>query len=138
MKKQSGVSMEKKFSAKKTTTTTACEHKREHELTVQRVKEEILSSADVEKVCKIFHLLAEPSRMKIVLALLKGEMCVYHLAEVSDGTVSGVSHQLRVLRDNKIVKAKRFGKNVEYSIADGHIREIVETALRHLCCRVEE
>lgn len=105
-----------------------------HEASVQRAKEGILSGADIEKVAKIFQVLAEPSRLKIVLALLKGEMCVYHLTEVCEGTVSGVSHQLRILRSHGIVKSKRFGKFVEYSIADGHIREIVEMGVAHLAC----
>jgi ArsR family transcriptional regulator len=65
---------------------------------------------------------------------MKGEMCVYHLAEVCDATVSGVSHQLRIMRDNGIVRAKRFGKNVEYTIADGHVYEMVAMALEHLKC----
>lgn len=111
---------------------------KEHALAVQRAKEDILADKDVEKISRIFQVLADPSRLKIVIALLKGDMCVYHLTEVCDGTQSGVSHQLRILRDNKIVKAKRLGKNVEYSIADEHIREIVETGKAHLFCVAEE
>ena len=72
--------------------------------------------------------------MKIVLALLEGEMCVYHIAEVCDATVSGVSHQLRILRDNQVVKAKRYGKNVEYSIADEHVHEIIKMGIKHSTC----
>ena len=73
--------------------------------------------------------------MKIVLALRQGEMCVYHLAEIcQDITFSGISHQLRILKDNGIVKARKLGKYVEYSIIDGHIFEIVQLALEHLAC----
>ena len=114
-----------------------CEHEKEHIAAAMRAKEKVMADSDVEKICGVFRMLADPTRMKIVLALLQGEMCVYHLAEVSGGTVSGVSHQLRVLRDNKIVKAKRFGKNVEYSIADDHVREIVEKGVEHLTCSLE-
>ena len=111
-----------------------CGHEKEHEAAMKRAQENILASEDVEKICAVFRMLADPTRMKIVLALMQGEMCVYHLAEVSDSTVSGVSHQLRVLRDNKIVKAKRFGKNVEYSIADEHVHKIVKMGIEHLAC----
>ena len=107
---------------------------KEHLASVQRAKEGILSGADIEKVAKTFQILAEPSRLKLVLALLKGSMCVRHLTEICEGTVSGVSHQLRILRENGIVKSKRFGKFMEYSIADGHIREIVEMGVAHLAC----
>ena len=97
-----------------------------------------MNSEDVEKICTVFRVLSDPTRMKIVLALMKGEMCVYHLTEVCDGTQSGTSHQLRVLRDRKIVKAKRLGQTVEYSIADGHVREIVNLAIEHLTCAIED
>ena len=111
-----------------------CEREKEHKASAQRAREGILSSCEVEKMCKIFQILSEPSRLKIVLALMNGEMCVYHLAEVCDGTVSAISHQLRTMRDNGIVCARRFGKNVEYSIADNHVREMVMMAVEHLKC----
>ena len=89
---------------------------------------------DVEQVCAIFRVLAESSRMKIVLALMERDLCVCHLAEVCGGTQSAISHQLRVLRDNKVVKAKRKGQSIEYSIADTHVKNIVQMALAHLGC----
>ncbi len=114
-----------------------CDKVGEHERTVERAKEGGISSFDLEKICAVFRMLSEPTRLKIVLALMQGEMCVYHLAEVSGGTVSGISHQLRVLRDNNIVKAKRIGKNVEYAIADEHVREMVSMGIKHLNCKAE-
>ena len=111
-----------------------CEQEQAHSVSVQRARENVLGVAEVEKICQIFRVLSDPSRFKIVNALLNGDMCVYHLVEVCDGTQSAVSHQLRVLRDNKIVKAKRFGQNVEYSIADGHIRNIIQMGIEHLAC----
>lgn len=113
---------------------TNCEHEQEHESAVRRAKEEALPSSDLEKICKIFHLLSDEGRLKLVMALMQGEMCVYHLLEVSGGTCSGVSHQLRILRDNGIVKARRLGKNMEYSIADEHIRKIIGMSVEHLVC----
>ena len=113
----------------------ACIFTCEHEISARRAKEKLVYSEDIEKICRIFHLLSEPSRMKIVLALRQGEMCVYHLAEIcQDITFSGISHQLRILKDNGIVKARKLGKYVEYSIIDGHIFEIVQLALEHLAC----
>ena len=114
-----------------------CEREKEHLAAAQRAKEGVLNASDVEQVCKIFRMLAEPNRMKIVLGLLNGDMCVYHLTEICDSTQSAVSHQLRILRDNNIVKAKRIGQSVEYSIADGHIREIIEAGIQHLACKGE-
>lgn len=116
----------------------ACEHKKEHELAMQRVKEDIMLPSEIEKMAKIFQVLSDPNRLKIVLSLLKGDMCVYHLVEVCESSQSSVSHQLRILRDYQIVKAKRLGKSVEYSIADEHIREIVEMGKAHLVCELEK
>ena len=114
-----------------------CEHEKEHLLSMEKAKENVLTEYDLGKICKIFHVLAEPSRLKIVLALMNGEMCVYHLTEVCQSSVSAVSHQLRIMRDNKIVKSRRFGKNVEYSIADEHVCKMVTMAVEHLQCSVE-
>ena len=116
---------------KKTTTRTV---KPLSKATAQRAREEVLSSVDTESLCAMFRMLADPTRMKIVLGLMQGAMCVNQLMEVCDGTQSAVSHQLRVLRDNKIVKAKRMGQNVEYSIADEHVYQIVEMSVKHLMC----
>ncbi len=114
-----------------------CEREDEHGAAALRAMQNRLSEGDMERVCAVFRMLAEPSRMKIVLALMEGQMCVYHLAEVSEGTVSAVSHQLKLLREEKIVKATRLGKRMEYSIADDHVLKIVEMALRHLPCKEE-
>jgi DNA-binding transcriptional ArsR family regulator len=113
-----------------------CE-KQEHNLALERAQEGAWKTDDVERVCRVFHLLSDPGRFKIVQGLLGGEMCVYHLLEICGGTASGVSHQLRILRDNGIVRARRLGKNVEYSIADEHIRKMIEIGVEHLGC-VEE
>ena len=93
--------------------TQSVDNKKAQDMMAQRAREGVLSSSDVEKVCNIFRVLADPTRMKIVLGLLHGDMCVNHLMGVCGGTQSGVSHQLRVLRDNQIVRAKRIGQSVE-------------------------
>ena len=101
------------------------------------VDKKVLSVADIEKICNIFRILADPTRMKIVFALMDKSACVNQLLEYCDGTQSAISHQLRILRDNKIVKAKRMGQSVEYSIADSHVREIVEMGVAHIHCATE-
>ncbi len=111
-----------------------CDREREHEASVLRAKAEVLSPSDAAKICEVFRALADPTRMKILLALLQGEMCVYHLCEVTEGTPSRVSHQLRGLKDKGIVKARRLGKNVEYSLADEHIAKMLRLGVEHLAC----
>jgi len=114
-----------------------CQHERQHEEIAIRAREKVLSRKNMEETCAIFRMLAEPSRMKIVLALLEGEMCVYHIVEACGGGQSAVSHQLRVLKDNKIVKSRREGQNILYSIADDHVREIVRIGEEHIYCEAE-
>ena len=116
----------------------SCAREKKHQAAAQRAKEGTLPDSDLEKICKIFQMLSDPGRLKIVSALMNGEMCVYHLTEVCGGSTSSVSHQLRLLRDNDIVKARRMGKNMEYSIADEHVREIVNMGVAHLHCEVDE
>lgn len=107
----------------------------EHEERCERAKERILAQGEMEKICNLFRLLGEPSRLKVVLALLEGESCVCHLVEACGGTQSGMSHQLRILKDNGVVKARRVGQKMLYSLADGHIVKIVELARAHKDCR---
>lgn len=90
------------------------------------------------RICDVFRMLSEPSRLKIVLSLLGGELCVYHILESVGGTQSALSHQLRILKDNRVVRAKRVGQNVYYSLADDHVRKIVEMGIEHGGCRGEE
>ncbi len=114
-----------------------CVKEKEHENVVQKNKMAGYAQGEVEQACGLFRVLSDPTRMKIVLALLQGDLCVYHLTELCGGTQSAISHQLRVLRDNQIVKAKRLGQSVEYSIADAHVKGIVEMGLAHLHCKTE-
>jgi ArsR family transcriptional regulator len=112
-----------------------CKDNEIHEERIEQAREELLRAEDIEKECNLFRMLAEPSRMKIVLALTKGESCVYHLVGACGGTQSGMSHQLRVLKDNGIVKSRRAGQNMLYSLADEHIVKIVELAREHKDCK---
>lgn len=111
-----------------------CGHGKEHGERVIKAKKDIPCDDDLQKVCNIFRVLSEPSRMKIVWALREGEMCVYHIVEACGGNQSAVSHQLRVLKDNGVIKCRREGQNILYSIADGHIEEILKMSEEHLGC----
>ena len=114
-----------------------CGYEREHEEAVKRAKERMPNEENIERVCNTFRVIGEPSRMKIVLALLQGEMGVYHIVEACGGTQSAVSHQLRVLKDNRIIKSRRDGQNVLYSIADEHIVKIIQISEEQLNCKLE-
>lgn len=88
----------------------------------------------VEEASRIFAMLGEPNRMKIILALMEGELCVYHICEITGGKQSAISQHLRKLKDNHIVKSRKDGNQVLYSICDEHIYTIVKMALEHSKC----
>lgn len=112
-----------------------CKNFVEHEERAKKAQKSMLSVEEMEKVCRLFKLFSEPSRLKIVLVLLQGELCVQHIVEGAGGTQSAVSHQLRVLKDGGVVKSRRDGQNVLYSLSDEHIVSIIQTGAAHLSCK---
>ena len=87
---------------------------------------------DILGMSAIFKALGDPSRLKIVLCLLDTEHCVCDIAAICSQSESAVSHQLRILRGLKIVKNRRQGKIVYYSLDDDHVRSLIITSLTHI------
>ena len=79
-----------------------------------------------------YKVFGDSTRIKILCVLLESEMCVCDLAEVLKMTQSAISHQLRVLKQMKLVKNRREGKTVFYSLADGHIQTIINQGMEHI------
>ena len=91
-----------------------------------------LDEYQLQKLALIFSLLGDTGRIKIISALFDGELCVSHLAEKIQLSQSAVSHQLRLLKQNDLVKFRREGKNIIYSLVDEHIKEIYEIGCLHV------
>ena len=106
----------------------------EHEERVRLVTASMPSGEQIDEMAARFKAISEPSRLKILLALSCGELCVEHLTQAVGGNQSAVSHQLKTLKDNKIVKCKRQGKQVIYAVSDGHILTMINVAKEHLGC----
>ena len=115
---------------------TVCEHEKEHELAAQRAKANMPGEEEIAKVASAFKSISEPCRLKILFALRQGEMCVLHIVEAVGGTQSAVSHQLRLLKANGIVKSRREGQNILYSLDDEHVLAVLELACAHLQCHI--
>ena len=103
-----------------------------HEDKVTRAIEDSLSSEIVEKLCQTFKALGDNTRLKILWALEKQEMCVCDLAAMLDVTESAVSHQLRLLRTLRLVTNRREGTILYYSLADKHVSQLIQVALEHV------
>lgn len=86
----------------------------------------------LKELADFYKVFGDSTRIKILCVLLESEMCVCDLAEVLKMTQSAISHQLRVLKQMKLVKNRREGKTVFYSLADGHIQTIINQGMEHI------
>ena len=84
-------------------------------------------------LAELFKVFGDSTRIRILYALFEAELCVYDIAEILNMTQSAISHQLRVLKQAKLVKFRREGKTVYYSLADDHVRTIIGMGMEHLC-----
>lgn len=103
-----------------------------HADVVDTVKQKLPDENELYDLSDFFKVLGDSTRAKIICALNESEMCVCDLAVLFGMTKSAISHQLRSLRQANFVKNRREGKNVFYSLADDHIKEIFEKGLEHL------
>ena len=110
------------------------EERCEHEERVALALKNMPDSDKIDELAARFKAISEPSRLKILLALSCRELCVEHLTQAVGGNQSAVSHQLKTLKDNKIVKSRRHGKQVMYSVSDGHVLTMINVAKEHLNC----
>lgn len=103
-----------------------------HDDIVERVKQKMPPEETLYDLAELFKVFGDSTRTKILWALDEEEMCVCDIAYLLNMTQSAISHQLRVLKQAKLVKNRREGKIVFYSLDDEHIRQILETGLIHI------
>ncbi|WP_243562422.1 metalloregulator ArsR/SmtB family transcription factor [Neobittarella massiliensis] len=115
-----------------TDTDEMCQEPHKHTCLVSRAKAHILENDKLDPLCDIFKVLSDPTRMRIILALVDTEMCVCDLADVAESSQSNISHQLRQMRQTGIVKSRKEGKSVFYSLDDDHIKTIIVQAVNHV------
>ena len=99
---------------------------------VNKIKKIMPSDDLLFDIAEVFKVFGDTTRMKIISALLEAELCVGDIAEITNSTQSAISHQLRVLKQAKLVKYKKDGKIVYYSLDDEHVSEMYEMATRHI------
>lgn len=116
----------------KKTEVECCEVTCVHDDAVRMVHKKMPEEELLKELADFYKVFADPTRIKILCVLLESEMCVCDLAEVLGMTQSAISHQLRVLKQMKLVKNRREGKTVYYSLADGHIQTIISQGMEHI------
>ncbi len=109
-----------------------CEVQCIHEDSVKAVREMMIKEETFYELADLFKTLGDSTRIKMLFALMQRELCVCDLAAVIGATDSAVSHQLRVLRSQKLVKFRREGKILYYSLDDEHVRSFFEQGLEHV------
>ena len=90
------------------------------------------SEDELYDLAELFKVFGESTRIRIVVVLFEKDVCVCDLAETLNMTQSAISHQLKILKQNKLVKGRREGKSVFYSLADDHVRTIIEQGIDHI------
>lgn len=98
---------------------------------VEAVRERMPATQDLDDTAEIFGLLSDPNRLRLLVALLDGELCVCDLAAVTGQSESAASHALRLLRAHRVVAARRAGRMAYYRLADPHVRMLLDLALAH-------
>jgi DNA-binding transcriptional ArsR family regulator len=103
-----------------------------HEEVINRVRKEMPGEEALFNLADLFKVFGDSTRVRIISALLHSEMCVCDIAALLGMTKSAISHQLRALRQTKLVKYRRDGKVVYYSLADDHVGTIFAQGLTHV------
>ncbi len=103
-----------------------------HEDIIKQVQGTIPEDEQLYDLADFFKVFGDSTRIRILYALLQSEMCVYEIAELLNMTHSAISHQLRMLKQMKLVNTRREGKTIIYSLADSHISGIISQGMEHI------
>lgn len=103
-----------------------------HENRVKAVVDRLENQQTIDDMSILFSTFSDPTRLKILLALEKMELCGCDLCAITGATKSAVSHQMRILKMTKLVQSRKQGKQVFYSLADQHVVQILKAAIEHV------
>lgn len=109
-----------------------CSEEKIHEELLRIVNETMPEETELYDLAELFKIFGDSTRIRILFVLFEAEVCVCDLAEALHMTQSAISHQLRILKQNKLVKSRREGKSMFYSLADEHVRSIIAQGLEHI------
>jgi ArsR family transcriptional regulator len=109
-----------------------CEEVEIHDVLLKIVKEKMPEEEELYNLAELFKVFGDSTRIRILFVLFEAEVCVCDLAAALNMTQSAISHQLRILKQSKLVKSRREGKSVFYSLADDHVRTIIAQGLDHI------
>ena len=109
-----------------------CEVNEVHSSVLQKIIAEMPDEIELYNLAELFKVFGDSTRIRILYVLFEAEVCVCDLASALNMNQSAISHQLKILKQNKLVKARREGKSVFYSLADDHVRMIIAKGQEHI------
>lgn len=109
-----------------------CENCRFNTRILDKIKNEMPDDEIISRLSEVFKVFGDSTRIRILWALFDTELCVFDIAELLGMSQSAISHQLRTLKQARLIKARREGKNTFYSIDDDHVKRIIEQVLIHI------
>lgn len=109
-----------------------CEHCQYNPNILDMLKKGVPEDDTIDRLSEVFKVFGDNTRIRILWALFDSEVCVYDIANLLQMSQSAISHQLRILKQAKLVKARRDGKNTFYSLDDDHVKRIIEQVLIHI------
>lgn len=109
-----------------------CDFIHAHEDVVEKVRRELPGEDTLYDLTELFRIFGDSTRVRILYVLFEAEMCVCDIAQLLGMTQSAISHQLQVLKKAKLVRYRREGKTIFYSLADGHVRAILDQGMEHI------
>lgn len=125
MRKETGDRMEERKDE-------VCDGFEVHEDLLKIVNETLPEETELYDLAELFKVFGDSTRIRILFVLFEAEVCVCDLAKALNMTQSAISHQLRILKQNKLVKNRREGKSIFYSLADDHVRTIISMGREHI------
>ncbi len=109
-----------------------CEVVEVHKGILDYVSQTMPEENELYDLAELFKVFGDSTRIRILFVLFEAEVCVCDLAEILNMTQSAVSHQLKILKQNKLVKSRRDGKSIFYSLADAHVKTIIAQGMEHI------
>ena len=112
--------------------TDCCETPEVHKDLLKIVAETMPEETELYDLAELFKIFGDSTRIRILFVLFEAEVCVYDIAEALNMTQSAISHQLRILKQSRLIKGRREGKHIFYSLADDHVRSIIAEGREHI------
>ena len=109
-----------------------CEFIHVHDKVVKQVMDVMPEGEELQNLAEFFRIFGDSTRIRILYVLFEAEMCVCDIAALLGMTQSAISHQLKALKNARLVKSRREGKTVFYALADNHVKTIIDQGLEHI------